>query len=356
MELVTTIASAVFDPIFFIMIYVTYLFYKKNIQLEKRMLTFAQTTPQNKVVDATLHGIITGLLGSWLIKEIGLPLEITKASLFLIPIALLLSLKNPRFACFSYAAPIVGVTSLFISRLGFDIPGMISLVGGLHFMEAVLVYLTGAKGSIPVMMRLQGDYVGAYTMQKYWPIPIALLTKTQGLTPLCGILGFGSIAITTTPEKKAKKMGLLIGLYAIVLLVGARVAYIYPSYKLLILLLMPLLHEITYYLDHHFETSKPPIYTTPSQGIRVLDIKHGSYGQKMGIKRGDIIYQINNYNITNAQDYYKILKEGHHKIRLKVSHLNGNQEVLQCRATGPIITELGIVPLPAYSIIIQTIQ
>ena len=355
MELVTTIASAMFDPIFFIMVYVTYLFYKKNVQLEKSMLTFAQTTAKKKVTHATLEGIITGLLGSWLMKAAGIPLEITSASLLLIPAALLLSLKNPRFACFSYAAPIVGVVSLFIPTVRFDIVGIVSLVGSLHLMESLLIYLVGAKESIPVMVRLQGDYVGGYTMQKYWPIPIALLTTAEGLVPLCGILGFGSIAVTTTPEKKAKKMGLLIGLYALVILAGARIAHRYPSYKLLALIIMPLLHEIIYYLDRHFETNKPPIYTAPPKGIRVLDVKHYSYGHEMGIQRGDIIHQINNYNIENAPDYYKILKQGHHKIRLRVSRLNGNKEVLECQAKGLVITELGIVPLPTYSVVVQTI-
>lgn len=356
MKLVTTIALAVLDPIFFIMVYVTYLFYKKNVQLEKSMLTFAQTTPQKKVVDATLEGIVIGILGSWLMKIIGLPLEITKASLLLIPTALLLSLKNPRFACFSYAVPIVGMVSLFIPRVQFDILGMMSLVGNLHLMEAVLVYIVGAKGSIPVMVRLRGDYVGGYSMQKYWPIPIALFTIGGGFAPLCGILGFGSMAITTTPEKKAKKMGLLIGLYAIAILIGARVVHIYPAYKLLALLLMPLLHEVVYYLDYHFESNQSPIYTIPYNGIRVLDVKHDSYGYEMGIKRGDIIDQINNYSIKHAPDYYKILKQGHPKISLRVSRLNGKKEVLQCRAKGPAITELGIVPLPTYSVIIQTVQ
>ena len=319
------------------------------------MLTFAQTTAKKKVTDATLEGIITGLLGSWLMKEVGIPLEITKASLLLIPIALLLSLKNPRFACFSYAAPMIGVISLFIPRVRFDILGMTSLVGSLHLMEAILVYLVGAKGSIPVMIRLQGDYVGGYTMQKYWPIPIALVTTIEGLAPLCGVLGFGSIAVTTTPEKKARKMGLLIGLYAVVILVGARIASRYPAYKLVALMIMPLLHEVIYYLDHHFETNKPPIYTNPPRGIRVLDVKYCSYGHELGIQRGDVIDQINNYDIKNAPDYYKVLKQGHNKIRLRVSRLNGNKEVLECQAKGPIITELGIVPLPAYSVVIQTI-
>ena len=157
MRLVYTIASAVLDPIFFIMVYVTHLFYKKNVHLEKQMLTFSQSTAQNKTIDAVLHGMITGLLGSRFMQIVGLPLDITKGTLLLLPIAILLSLRNPRFACFSYAAPILGITSLLIPNLRFDIPGMISLVASLHFMEAILVYVTGARGSIPVVVRHRGD-------------------------------------------------------------------------------------------------------------------------------------------------------------------------------------------------------
>ena len=178
-----------------------------------QIIPFIQKTAQNRVIDAILHGIIIGLLGSWFIHLLGLPLEVTKACIVLLPIALLLSLKNPRFACFSYATPILGIISLFIPKFELDIPGLISLVGSLHLMEAVLVYLTGAQDSVPVMVKQKGSYVGAYIMQKYWPIPIALKIPLQGFAPLCGILGFGSIAITTTPKNKARKMGLLIGIY-----------------------------------------------------------------------------------------------------------------------------------------------
>jgi len=337
------------------MIYVTYAFYKKNIQIERQMLPFIQKTAQNKVIDAVLQGITIGLLGSWFMQVVGLPLEVTKACIILLPIALLLSLQNPRFACFSYATPILGIISFFIPNFKLDIPGLISLVGSLHLMEAVLVYLTGAQDSVPVIVKQKGNYVGAYIMQKYWPIPIALKTPLQGFTPLCGILGFASIAITTTPKKKARKMGLLIGLYALLILVGAKIASVYPVYKIPILFIMPLFHEIIYYLDHHFENIKPPLYTNPSNGIRVLDVLYNSLGWEMGIKRGDIIHRINNYDIKNPPDYYKILKQGHHKIRLTITHLNGKQETLQCTAYNTAITELGIVPLPTYSVIIQTI-
>lgn len=355
-KLIYTVAVAVFDPIFFVIVYITYFLYKKNVGIEKHILSFSQESAFDKVIEATLYGIMIGILGSISMKWIGIPLEFTKTSLLLLPIAILMSLKNPRFACFSYATAILGIIKIvLIPQLNFDIPGMITLVGMLHLMEAVLVYTTGADGSIPIIIRRNGEHVGAYIMQKYWAVPMALMINTITFYPMCGLLGFGSIAVTSTPEKKAKKIGLALGIYATTILIGAIIVTKHSGVQLLIVILVPLLHELIYFIDRYLENNKKPIYVLPEKGVRVLEVVYNSPAYKMGIQRGDVIIKLNNIEIESITHYYRLIKREHNKVWLNILSINGQSKILEYEDYSQGITELGIVLLPKYSLCLYKI-
>ena len=210
-----------------------------------------------------------------------------------------------------------------------DIPGIIALVGILHFMESLLILLEGADDSIPIIIKKEGKFASAYMMQKYWPLPFALLVMEvmtavpQGSIempdwwPLMkniidnpgGVLVYSIYPITAVPIRrycgihhsgaKSRRTALSLMAYSLFLLVTAIFAPNRIWLQGLGVILMPLLHEILIVQGQKRERYSKPLYVYPDKGVRVLDLKPEGLGEKLGLRRGDVILKINGTEIEN---------------------------------------------------------
>ena len=116
--------------------------------------------------------------------------------LYLWVLAVLLMLINPRFLCFSYAGGLLALFSLFTGYPKLNIPALMGLVAVLHLVESALILASGHSGSLPVYVRNRfGRVVGAFNLQKFWPVPLAIiaigyigpqLPRMPGWWPLLG--------------------------------------------------------------------------------------------------------------------------------------------------------------------------
>src|SRR5690606_12129243 len=95
----------------------------------------------------------------------------TSGILYLWMIALSLSLFNLRYLCFSYAGGIVALMNLIFGFPSINPIGIIALVGILHLVESLLIWLDGFSDAVPVFLkRKDGNIVGGYIMNRIWPL------------------------------------------------------------------------------------------------------------------------------------------------------------------------------------------
>ena len=249
-----TFLIAIVYPMFWVVAVLVYLQYKRIAGMELRL--FGRViNPLKKQLAASLGlGLLAGLLASLILFLLGLSLE--QIGLYFIwPVALvLLLLFNPRYFCFAYAGGIVALASLFTrflivplapgiasqpviaALLKIHIPALLALIGLLHLIEALLIYIGGHWGFSPLYCKnAKGEVVGAFSLQRFWPIPLVALmvmvvleTEIVGVSmpewwpliksgiqpgvgetlqymavPVAAGLGYGDLAISSTPREKA---------------------------------------------------------------------------------------------------------------------------------------------------------
>ncbi|NLM48074.1 MAG: PDZ domain-containing protein [Epulopiscium sp.] len=383
-----SVSLAVFQPWFLLILYLVYWMYKKNYYLALQTALFVKGKIFEKMVQSLLTGILVGIGLSIVLIFLGIPMYFSEQMVFLLPIALVLSLFNFRYLCFSYAGGILGIF-YFIARglksYGFglpeihlDIPGIIALVGILHLMEAWLVFAEGSRDSIPIVIKKDDSYAAAYLMQRYWPIPFSLLIMEfvtsipQGMIetpewwpimkniitppnpelsliytvlPITAILGYGDIAVSQKPEVKSKKTAVSLMFYSSLLIVIAIMSPERLWLQFLGIFLMPLVHEIMIVGNQRKEKISKPLFTFPKKGVRILELKADGVAEKMGMKRGDIILRINGIEIENYAHMKVVLSNYHTFLWFDVLSADGEEKYFEYKAYPYGINDIGIVPL-----------
>lgn len=381
-----SIATAVFNFSFIMVVFIIYSLYQRNKEIEKQVLSSYRGFIGNQMVESMLQGILMGIVGSFLLTLVGIPIQLTPYLLFLLPIAFLLALFNVRYLCFSYAAAVLGVLG-FVFRgqmiLGYQLPdlqldisGLIALVAIMHLMEAGLILIGGSKDHIPVIVKKKGKVAMGFLMQKYWPIPFSLLIVFAGsptgegifmpewwpmmkgtfaldpgmmiysLLPLTAALGYGDIAVSSPPKDKARKSALGLFVYSLLLLVIAIFSVDQGWLQFIGIFLMPLFHEWIM-RKHRFQDIKTePLYPLPNKGVRVLELISEGPAEKMGIQRGDIICKINGLDVLHFQHLQAILKQYYTFLWIDIIRGDTQETItLEYKAYPYGINDLGIVPL-----------
>ena len=118
-----------------------------------------------------------------------------------------------------------------------DVAGLMGLISVLHFVESILIYFAGYINASPVYVKDEKrGILGGFSLQEFWPVPIMLLTIIVGdfpsmdvvkmpdwwplirpsehilqnsqaiflMFPIVAALGYGDIALTTTPKKRCR--------------------------------------------------------------------------------------------------------------------------------------------------------
>jgi hypothetical protein len=206
-------------------------------------------------------------------------------------------------------------------------------------MESLLIVLDGYKDSLPVWVEhTMFKPVGAYLMQKMWPIPLVVLVipeasaslasgggvsmpewwplfKPQNvaqvfvLLPIVAILGYGDIAITQLPKERTRESGFWLGVYSLSILIMAVVSSRVYWMKYVASVSAPLFHELLIVLSKRGQMKGKPAFTVPWRGLRVLEVFPESPGEKMGLQRGDILLSMNGKNINSQDMLYEVLSK-----------------------------------------------
>ncbi len=363
-----TITSPLFISIYLILFTIVCWQYKRLENMSEKLIKTSHRLFLRSACLSSIVGIFGGLLGSILLIMIGINLE-NIGLVYLWLLALLLMLINPRFLCFAYAAGILSLFCLVFSYPLISVPHLLALVAILHMIESFLILINGHSYPIPLYVKKQGQIVGGFNLQKFWPLPLMVLVgvgsinpmdglsmpqwwpllqgnsemaaQTFTLLPVVAILGYGEITTTSTPVQRVKKSSRNLFVYSLTLLFLAGLSCYIPVITVAAALFSPLGHELVIWLGMREENYKP-LYIKSSQGVRIMNVKPGSPAQQAGIVERDIILMVNGLKV----DHYLVARElirtaGSVSLRIK----REDQEI-NLQLPGAYLDDPGIIPVP----------
>ncbi|KPU43414.1 cell division topological determinant MinJ [Oxobacter pfennigii] len=379
----SAVASAVLMPDanlwFILLLMVIYFQYKKNIRLQEIVYGKPKYDLTNLMVTSVLSGIAAGLIISMPMTIIGISFSRDMGLQYLILISLVLMFIEPRFLCFSYSGGILSLVSLIFGIKGIDPTGIMILVASLHLMEALLIYVDGFRGAVPVFYeRKNGEITGGFSMQRYWPVPIALIVfmgyeQVTGdvvatpswwpiirpfmdpermqealfvALPLTAILGHGSFTASYMPKDKCKDTSFKLAVFALMLLILSILSSFIYVFKYIAALFAPLAHEFLIQLDRKQELERAPLFSSSPEGIKVLDTIPDGPGEKMGIKPGDTVMSINNKSVKTEEDMDEFFKDYVSFIWVDVKDIKGDIKTLEFKNYNEGIDSLELICIP----------
>ncbi len=417
---ITTFLFAFIMPIFWIVLFLVYLQYRRQAATEKQLFGRSINGVGKQMFMSIGLGLVGGFAASAVLVFMGLSLE--QIGLYFIwPVALLLLLVNPRYLCFSYAGgivaamvllaryiivplfPVLSENVVFESLLRIHIPALLVLIGLLHLIEAMLIYCGGHWGSSPVYLKKDdGEVVGAFSLQRFWPLPLVALLATvvaqpeivgvsmpewwpilqttlqpgEGeslqymIVPVAAGLGYGDMVISSTPRERTTFSAKHLAFYSLALLILAVGSEFFSPLVLLGVIFAPLGHEMLILYGKKKEESRPPRYRQGEAGVTLMMVLPGTSACESGLLQDDVILRVNGDPVTDNRDllekieasYFMVFLEGARggkpfSVVLKKKtreELNGKDSfpdrLKSSRLSYSLLhrsTELGLIPVPA---------
>jgi len=363
----TTFLVSLFTPIFWIVLFLILMQYRRVAAMEVKFYG----RPLNKIGRQMLIsiglGLPGGLLAGVILLFLGLSLE--QIGLYFVwPVALLLLLINPRYLCFSYAGGIVAVAvlafrhlilplapglaaySVLESLLQIHIPALLVLIGLLHLVEAVLIYLGGHLGSSPLYLKREnGVVVGAFSLQRFWPLPlVALMVAVVAQSEIAGVsmpqwwpilkstlqpgegqslqymlipvaagLGYADLALTSTPRERSAFSAKWLALYSVILLAVAIAAEYWPLFVVPGVFFAPLGHELLILYGNNREEKAAPRYGQKAEGVQLMLVIPDSAAAEAGLVTDDLICRVNGNPINSSTELLQAIEESYFLVLLE---------------------------------------
>ncbi|MCF8011476.1 MAG: PDZ domain-containing protein [Clostridiales bacterium] len=320
-------------PIFWLVIILLAFQYKRLNKLKENFWGIKNNRVWQDVMIAGGFGLAGGMVGSILMVVTGVTLG--EWLIYLWPVAILLMFINARFLCFAYAGGILSLVKLLFDYPPVQIPQLLALVAILHMVESFLILFSGHLGAVPAYFKdKKGNLVGGFTLQKFWPIPLAVLVVmgsgdiagqtinmpdwwpvfkpvavsdpdnlVYAMLSVVAALGYGDLAIARSPREKSKMSFVLLAAYSVILLLLAAAATKSSLFALAGALFSPLGHEAVIHIGKRYEFMQKPRYSPHPGGLRVLDVMPGTPAWNAGMRSGDILFTVNGAPVVNRAHF-----------------------------------------------------
>jgi hypothetical protein len=350
------IPRIIFDPgnffAFWLAVGVTFWQYRRLAGAERRLYGVVKNEPRAQVLWAASEGVLGGVVASFILVFVGISLPGSGVA-YVAALALALMLVNPRLVCFAYAGGIMSLVSLTTGLVKVDIPGLMGLIAVLHATESLLIALFGSRATTPVNVRTRdGELAGGFLLQRYWPIPLVVLLVilTSGQPPMDGlipmpdwwplirpqdgladnprviytlfpvvaILGYGDLAIVSSPVVRCRRTAAALFLYSLTLMgLAIAASHVHPL-QWVAALFAPLGHELVALWGTRNEQRGRPVMPAArvmdggaggGAGVMVLDVLPGSPAHRAGLAPGDMIVEFGGKPIGRRDDLFAGLDE-----------------------------------------------
>lgn len=353
--------------------------YARIAENERRIYGQVKNPALPQATHAILQGILAGSLGSLILVFVGVAFTAETNLGYLILLAVFLMLISPRLVCLAYAG---GLVSLFHLVFGFpavNVAALMALVAVLHLMESGLIWLSGARSATPLFIRTRNRaVVGGFSLQKFWPVPLVVLYLLavppeiieQGIRmpewwplipvdpthlqqpntifqmlPVVAIMGYGDVAITTSPRRRTGQTAANLALYSLGLLVLAVLGGRLPPLLWAAALFAPLGHEYVIQRGSKRELTGVPLLTNGAHGVTVLDVMPGSPAAGAGLATGDVIRAVNGLPVTSRREARAAMEVWSPGVELLVERPGGRTRVFALERSREHLP-LGIILAP----------
>jgi len=324
------------------MVFFAYTQYRKTARMQAQLYGTPRRNPLGLTVLAGVEGLIVGLIGSYLMTFFGVSFTPDGGGLvWVLVTAFALMLLDARLMCFSYAGGLVSLSYLLLGYPKVSVPALMGLVAILHLMESLLIFLNGSAGATPVYLEQSGRPVGAFYLQRAWPVPVAILilavvsplqasggigmpdwwpllrTSPEILAhpgaaffihALPAALGYSDLAVTVSPKAKTRRTALHLAAYSLVLLVLAIGATHFGVLVWVTALFSPLGHEAIVRLGSRQERRGRPYFVPVEGAVMVLDVIPRSLAHRLGLGPGWLITDINGQAVRGRDDLDQALE------------------------------------------------
>lgn len=372
----SSMVQALLSPFFWLVVLLVAVQHHRLARTRRRFLGIPAEPLWLSVFQATLMGIMGGCLGSGLLLVLGVSL--TNAGLpYVWPLAIALMLLSPHLLCFAYAGGLLALSSLAFGLPQLEVPQLMGLVGALHLVESFLILLSGHRGAMPVYLRLGGgEVVGGFNLQRLWPIPLVATALVAApylppggiempawwplikpadsgdaaqhfyylMLPVAAALGYGDLALTSSPTRRSRRSALTLLAYSVTLILLAVGASYRATLALPAALFAPLGHELTIILGRRAELRGPWRYVPPPGGVMVLDAVWGTPAYRAGLRSGSILRTVNGRRVAQREEFAAALEAAGPYVELEYTTPGGEwrRVGLRCEAGRP----LGLILVP----------
>lgn len=323
-----------------------------------------------------LAGLISGFFGGILTVTLGLYIDSAGLQTFLI-MMVIMAFINHRFVNPSYAG---GLLTLYSLNFGYDkvhVPSMLSLIAVMQLTEAVLIYVTRKQDNIPIFIRHNGTMTGAFIKQKYYAIPFILLslsaipnamwqnqvrlgwgTMFQAglpvavagtvflLTGAIGVTNYSSISISSVPEEKCRNDAVKFLIGSLILFVLAFLSIKTEALQWVGSIFALVYREFVYQYTLYREKKLQPLYTAVRRGVRILEIIPGGTADKMKMKRGEIILNVNGKPVQTEDGIRHVLAGNPTFIWMHTEDPCGQIKIYEHKCYPDGVKDLGVILVP----------
>lgn len=349
------LSLVILDPFFLgIFVILAIVFYWKNRRIsimQKKISGESINSPLELTLSQFALGIIAGIILGIISSALGIIFKENSGIQALFIISIIFMLLKPRIACYSYGGAILGGASLFYTHVlhrgtvntifNINIIALMTFIGVLHIVEGILVIIDGRKGAIPVFSRRKGVVYGGYAMSRYWFLPISIMiciqsntissatvlnvrvpnwwpiirgADTLSLIATCtiavmtfyGVFNYSGITFTKNKKAKTKEAGIIIIIYGIIITIISEIAKFGLWGQVLIIILVPTLHEVMLYVQRTRERRRKPIFYSFPGRVCVIEVVPNSIADNAGIKAGDLIKSINKKIVKSEKEIYRM--------------------------------------------------
>lgn len=384
LEIIKAVARQLIFSIFFDYKYIIiYLFFYMVVKARleiingfEHCISGCRTRSFREVVEELLLvGLMTGFFGGILTVAMGLYIEPEGLQAFLVAMVFL-ALINHRFVNPSYAGGLISLYSLIFTYDKVHIPSMLMLIAVFQLFEAILIYLGRKHDNIPIFIRQNGQITGAFIKQKYYAIPFILLTfsaapnamwrnevvltwKTAFNTGLVtagsiasmligaiGVTNYSSISISSNPEEKCRND-------SIKFLIGSLLHFLLAFFSERVEILKWIgsffalfYREFIYRYALYKERKNQPLFTVVNRGLRILEVVPGGTADKMKVKRGEVILNLNGKPVQSEDGIRHILAGSPTFLWMHTQDVSGQVKIYEYKCYPDGVKDLDIIVVP----------
>lgn len=389
-----SLAYIIVEPSLLIMlVLVSSIFYFKNrkiVAMQRMVIGEEINSPLELTLSQIVFGLLAGIIGSIILSSIGVIFTNNSGIIYLFILSIVLMFFKPRFVCFSYSGAVLGTISIVYyyiagffsldrSLFHIDITTLMTFIGVLHIVEALLVVVDGEKGTIPVFSNRNNKIVGGYAFSRYWILPISifiavklgindqvltdsiqtpswwpimtneyvltiLATMVLTMTPLFGVIGYSSVSFTKSKKKKVISSSFYIFTFGVVLILVAQLADFGVIGQIVAIVFAPVGHELMLRIQRHIEDRGTPIYISGEDGISVLEVVPYSEIYDLGIRSGDKIIRLNGERVSSERQIYDSAKNKINGLVIQAKSISGNLKEITLKGNGT--DRLGVLLVP----------